>query len=160
MANPSGTEQGAGVGAEAGEKLRQSFKAGADTMRAGADAARTGAAEASDFMREASAFWQRAAQNAAGGANGEVIERMRQISRETAAFVEDRMQKDLAIAERLASAKSPVDLMQIQMDFFQVLVSDYNRQAAKVAEEAGKTMQTVLGAWQNAEPRRGPGAPH
>ncbi|WP_407047902.1 phasin family protein [Methyloraptor flagellatus] len=139
---------------------------GAEAAAAGRRQAEDAMNVGGDFLRQATAFWQKAAQSAAEGGNQEVVERLREMSRETIAFIEDRMQKDMAIASRIAAAKSPADLMTIQMDFLQTLIADYNRQAVRVAEEAGRAMSGFATRWPNGadvptpKPSKTPGGPH
>lgn len=98
-----------------------------------------------EWTREATNFWSRMMSNAGpNGASPELLERIRTLSQQTMSFVEDRVRKDMEAARALTEAKSPADVARIQMDFFQSLVGDYNRQAMRVAEEAGKAMTAAF----------------
>nr|WP_276557540.1 phasin family protein [Prosthecomicrobium hirschii] len=76
-----------------------------------------------------------------------MLDRVRTISKESVAFLEERVKKDMEIARAITQAKSPADLAQLQMEYIQGLMTDYNRQAMKMAEEAGKNMTSLFGKW-------------
>ena len=99
-----------------------------------------------DWTKDVTKFWSQAMPKTGSG-NTEMLERMQAMSRETMAFVEDRLRKDMETARQLMEAKSPTDVARIQMEFFQAVMSDYTRQAMKAAEEAGKAMQQTFGKW-------------
>lgn len=99
-----------------------------------------------DWTKDVAKFWSQAMPKPGAG-GGEFLERLQAISRDNMAFVEDRMRKDMDVARQITEAKSPTDVMRIQMEFFQTLVSDYNRQAMRMAEEAGKALTSGLGNW-------------
>ncbi|MBP0650764.1 hypothetical protein J8J40_27325, partial [Mycobacterium tuberculosis] len=49
-------------------------------------------------------------------------------------------EKDMAAAGKLAQASSPVEVGQIQLDYLQELLVDYNRQAMTVANASSKAV--------------------
>ncbi|MEJ1158199.1 phasin family protein [Prosthecomicrobium sp. N25] len=99
-----------------------------------------------DWTKDLASFWSQAPKGVPGG-NTEMIERIQKLSRETMGFVEERMRKDMETVRALTEAKTPMDVGRIQMEFFQGLVTDYNRQAMKMAEEAGKNLTAAFGKW-------------
>lgn len=100
-----------------------------------------------DWAKDANAFWSKALSTSGPTANAEMLDRIRLLSKETVAFVEERTRKDMETARQLTEAKTPADIARIQMEFFQTLVTDYNRQAMRMAEEAGRNMTALFGKW-------------
>lgn len=100
-----------------------------------------------DWTKDVAGFWSKMMSGAGPTANVELLDRIRVLSRDNVAFVEERVRKDMEFARRLTEAKTPADVGKIQMEFFQSLVTDYNKQAMRMAEEAGKTMTGLIGKW-------------
>ncbi len=102
-----------------------------------------------DWLKDVSAFWTQGAAKGMPAGNAEMVERIRSFSRDSIAFMEERMKKDMDVARQIAEAKSPTDVAKINMDYIQGLIADYQRQATRVAEEAGKSMTAMWSQWQN-----------
>ncbi|KPL51647.1 hypothetical protein ABB55_04885 [Prosthecomicrobium hirschii] len=100
-----------------------------------------------DWSKDVNAWWSRLMATSGPTANTEMLDRVRTISKESVAFLEERVKKDMEIARAITQAKSPADLAQLQMEYIQGLMTDYNRQAMKMAEEAGKNMTSLFGKW-------------
>jgi hypothetical protein len=100
-----------------------------------------------DWTKDLTALWGQGMPKGLPTGNAEMVERIQTLSRETMAFMQERLRKDMDAARSLSEAKTPMDVARIQMEFFQGLVTDYNRQAMKMAEEAGKNMTAAFGKW-------------
>lgn len=72
---------------------------------------------------------------------GEFISKfMTQANAEAFNFVSKRLAEDFALPSKLASCKTPADLAETQMKFFEKMVSDYSTETQKMW---GMTLQAV-----------------
>jgi hypothetical protein len=97
-----------------------------------------------DWMKSVSEFWQTSLGQAKSYDQTEAMEQVKALQADMLAFVDARIEKDLAAVKRLGEAKTPADFGRVQLEYLQDLMVDYNRQAMKAAEEAGKAMMTAV----------------
>jgi hypothetical protein len=101
------------------------------------------------WMKGASSLWGNAFTGAKTFDNEDALETIKSLQADFVAFVERRLEKDMATIGRLAAAKSPAEAGQIQLDYLQDLVVDYNRQAMAAATASGKAMMGAFSRMQS-----------
>jgi hypothetical protein len=96
------------------------------------------------WMKSVGAFWQSSLGEAKTFDQTAALEQLQTLQADMLAFVDARMEKDMKAIQRLSEAKTPADFGRIQLEYLQDLMVDYNRQAVKAAEEAGKAMMAAV----------------
>jgi hypothetical protein len=100
------------------------------------------------WMKNASSLWQTAFAGAKTFDNEDALETIKEMQADFAAFVERRLERDMATIAKLTQARSPAEIGQIQLDYVQDLLLDYNRQAMNAATTSSKAMMTSFSRMQ------------
>lgn len=100
------------------------------------------------WIKSASSLWGNAFTGAKTFDNEDALETVKAMQADFIAFVEQRMEKDMATVGKLATAKSPAEVGQVQLDYLQDLLADYNRQAMMVASTSGRAMMASFSRMQ------------
>lgn len=100
------------------------------------------------WMKGASSFWGNAFAGARTFENEDALDTIKAMQADFLAFVEQRLEKDMAAVGKLATAKSPAEVGQVQLDYLQDLLVDYNKQAMTVANTSGKAMMASFSRLQ------------
>lgn len=100
------------------------------------------------WMKGAASLWNGAFAGAKTYDNADALETIKAMQADFIGFVERRLEKDMAAIAQLAAAKSPAEAGQVQLDYLQELVIDYNRQAMAAATASGKAMMSSISRLQ------------
>lgn len=101
------------------------------------------------WLKSASSLWGNAFAGAKSFDNDDAVETMKAMQADFVAFVEQRLEKDMAAVNRLSQAKTPAEAGQVQLDYLQELLVDYNRQAMQVANASGKAVMASFSRLQS-----------
>jgi hypothetical protein len=100
------------------------------------------------WMKSATGLWGNAFTGAKSYDGDDALDTVKAMQADFMAFAERRMEKDMAVVGRLTAATSPAEIGQVQMDYLQDLLIDYNKQAMTVANASGKAMMASFSRLQ------------